>query len=185
MALYLKFAIPIVVLYYLIKKNPFYQSYPAMLPGMVITIILLLISAIKYSKVTNMLVHQVHMDPTGTELTFIYKNQMFRRFRNDKPEQTMTIAQLVDPPQGEDYKPLAGELFPTKYPLENPKELLAWGYFFRKYYITQRLFLSFAKKPQYCNYEVLVNAFTQKVMNMSKAEIIRLNTSQMSQQEFE
>lgn len=125
------------------------------------------------------------MDPTGTELTFIYKNQMFRRFRNDKPEQTMTIAQLVDPPQGDEYKPLAGELFPTKYPLENTKELFAFGYFFRKYYITQRLFLSFAKKPQYCNYEVLVNAFTQKVMDMSQAEIIRLNTSAMSQQDFE
>jgi len=88
----MKYAIPIAILYYLIKKNPFYQSYPAMLPGMVIAVVLLLISAVKYSKVTNMLVHQVHMDPTGTELTFIYKNQLFRRFRNDKPEQTMTIA---------------------------------------------------------------------------------------------
>lgn len=125
------------------------------------------------------------MDPTGTELTFIYKNQLFRRFRNDKPEQTMTIAQLADPPQGEGYKPLAGDLFPTKYPLEDAKRIRAWGYFFRKYYITQRLFLSFAKKAQYCNYEVLVNAFTQKVMDMSKAEIIRINTSDMGLKEFE
>ena len=62
------------ILYKLIKKNPFYQSYPAMLPGMFIAFIILGISMIKYSKVTNMLVHQVHMDPTGTELTFIYKN---------------------------------------------------------------------------------------------------------------
>jgi hypothetical protein len=62
------------ILFYLIRKNPFYQSYPAMLPGMFIAFIILGISMIKYSKVTNMLVHQVHMDPTGTELTFIYKN---------------------------------------------------------------------------------------------------------------
>jgi hypothetical protein len=43
------------------------------------------------------------MDPTGTELTFIYKNAFFRRFRNDRPEQSILISQLVDPPQGNDY----------------------------------------------------------------------------------
>ena len=57
-----------------------------MLPAMFIGVIALVFSMVKYSKVTNMLVHQVHMDPTGTELTFIYKNAFFRRFRNDKPE---------------------------------------------------------------------------------------------------
>jgi positive regulator of sigma E activity len=77
-----------------------------MLPAMFIAIIGLLFSMVKYSKVTNMLVHQVHMDPTGTELTFIYKNAFFRRFRNDKPEQSILISQLVDPPQGDDYVPL-------------------------------------------------------------------------------
>ena len=82
-ALYLKFLVPIAVMIYLIRKNPFYQSYPAMLPGMVIALILTIIGLIRYSKVSNMLIHQVHMDPTGTELTFIYKNQVFRRFRND------------------------------------------------------------------------------------------------------
>ena len=82
-ALYLKFLVPIAVMIYLIRKNPFYQSYPAMLPGMVIAFILTIIGLIRYSKVSNMLIHQVHMDPTGTELTFIYKNQVFRRFRND------------------------------------------------------------------------------------------------------
>jgi hypothetical protein len=92
-----------------------------MLPAMTISFFLLVFSMIKYSKVTNMLVHQVHMDPTGTELTFIYKNQMFRRFRNDKPEQSILISQLVDPPQGDLYKPLDGILFPTEYPYKTPK----------------------------------------------------------------
>jgi len=62
-----------------------------MLPAMTITLIALFLSMIKYSKVTNHMVHQVHMDPTGTELTFIYQNQLFRRMRNDVPEQTMMI----------------------------------------------------------------------------------------------
>jgi hypothetical protein len=77
------------------------------------------------------------MDPTGTELTFIYKNQFFRRFRNDKPEQTILISQLVDPPQGPEYRPLSGDLFPKTYPFENPELTTNMGsYFFRKYYIT-------------------------------------------------
>ena len=135
--LYMKFLVPMAILIYLIRKNPFYQTYPIMLPGMSIAVVLLGISTIKYSKVTNMLVHQVHMDPTGTELTFIYKNAFFRRFRNDKPEQTIMIAQLVDPPQGDDYKPLSGDLFPTEYPIKNAEELRNQGsFFFKKYYIT-------------------------------------------------
>lgn len=96
--LYLKFIVPIAVLIYLIKKNPFYQSYPVMLPMMVIATVVLIINMIKYSKVTNMMVKQVLMDPTGSELTFVYQNQFFRRMRNDKPEVTLMTAQLVDPP---------------------------------------------------------------------------------------
>ena len=55
--LYLKYLVPMAVLVYLIKKNPFYKSYPIMLPGMTIAFILMAISMMKYSKVTNMLVH--------------------------------------------------------------------------------------------------------------------------------
>ena len=55
--LYLKYLIPLGTLIYLIRKNPFYQSYPAMLPAMFIGVIGLIFSMVKYSKVTNMLVH--------------------------------------------------------------------------------------------------------------------------------
>lgn len=72
--LYLKFLVPIVVLVYLIRKNPFYQSYPIMLPVMIASVAGLVVGLVKYSKVTNMMVHQVLMDPTGSELTFIYQN---------------------------------------------------------------------------------------------------------------
>jgi hypothetical protein len=57
--------------------------------------------------------------------------------RNDVPEQTMMIHQLIDPPQGEDFIPLAGDLFPTEYPIKDPYTMFNFGsYFFRKYYIT-------------------------------------------------
>jgi len=32
------------------------------------------------------------MDPTGTELTFIYKNALARKLRADIPEQTIMIS---------------------------------------------------------------------------------------------
>jgi len=57
------------------------------------------------------------------------------------------IAQLVDPPQGPDFKPLSGDLFPTEYPLSDPDHARKQGsYFWRKYFITQRLFFSFSKQ---------------------------------------
>jgi len=36
---------------------------------------------VKYSRRTNHMVHQILLDPTGTELTFIYKNQFSRKMR--------------------------------------------------------------------------------------------------------
>jgi len=38
--LYLRFTVPLVLLYYGIKKNPFYKSYPIMLPFMIILFII-------------------------------------------------------------------------------------------------------------------------------------------------
>ena len=65
---------PLAVLAYLIKKNPFYTSYPAMLPFMVAAFMILFYRMVKYSRKTNHMIHQILMDPTGTELTFVFKN---------------------------------------------------------------------------------------------------------------
>ena len=107
--------------------------------------------------------------------------------RNDKPEQPVLIQQLVDPPQGGHYKPLPGDKFPKTYPVdfEDVESAAGLSYFYRKYYITQRLFFSFAKKPMYCNYELMVNAFNQKVIDMSKADIVLVKTSESSRDDFE
>ena len=72
--MFLKFIIPVIGLIYLIRKNPFYRSYPAMLPAMIISAILLAGGGVVYSKQTNKLVRQILLDPTGTELTFVYAN---------------------------------------------------------------------------------------------------------------
>ena len=87
------------------------------------------------------------------------------------------IPQLVDPPQGGYFKPLVGDLFPTNYPLTD-EDKMGLSYFYRKYYITQRLFFSFAKKAMYCNYEVMVNALNQKIIDLSEAEIVLVRSTE-------
>ncbi len=56
--------------------------------------------------------------------------------RNDQPEASVLINQLVDPPQGDEYLPLSGDLFPTEYPIDKGEQRWQLGYFFKKYYIT-------------------------------------------------
>ena len=46
------------------------------------------------------MVHQILLDPTGVELTFIYKNQLARKLRTDMPEVRMLVSQMMNPPQG-------------------------------------------------------------------------------------
>lgn len=89
--LYLRFLVPLALLYYGIKKNPFYKSYPVMLPFMVILFAIVFYRTIKYSRRTNHMVHQILLDPTGTELTFVYKNQFLRKMRQDSVEKTLMI----------------------------------------------------------------------------------------------
>lgn len=48
------------------------------------------------------------MNPNGQELTFVFANQRLRKFRSDSLETTVPISSLVDPPQGDNYKPLSG-----------------------------------------------------------------------------
>ena len=72
--LYLRYLVPLAILAYLIKKNPFYTTYPVMLPFMIAFFFIAFYRMVKYSRKTNHMVHQILLDPTGTELTFVYKN---------------------------------------------------------------------------------------------------------------
>lgn len=55
--LYLRFLIPLAGLFYLIRKNPFYKTYPIMLPIMIIALIATMMRTVKYSRSTNHMVH--------------------------------------------------------------------------------------------------------------------------------
>lgn len=54
--LYLRFLVPLAVLAVLIKKNPFYRSYPIMLPVMISMWFIVLYRAVRYSRRTNRMV---------------------------------------------------------------------------------------------------------------------------------
>lgn len=182
--LYLKFLIPICALIYLIKKNPFYKSYPIALPMMFIVLFYVFFKTTRYSAKTNRMVHQILMDPSGTEVTFVYKNRFFRKMRNDNLEETLLVQSLVNPPQGNEYVPLKGQLFPEKYPFRF--ELLDDGqYFWLKYYVSQHNFFALAKKPDYVNYEILCNVFATKTINFSQAKMYKFNSTQMTRIESE
>jgi hypothetical protein len=70
-----------------------------MLPFMVILFAIVFYRMVKYSKRTNHMVHQVLLDPTGTELTIVFKNEWLRKLRQDSVERTMVISNLANPPQ--------------------------------------------------------------------------------------
>lgn len=97
----------------------------------------------------------------------------------------MLIGSLQDPPQGPNFKPLSGDLFPKSYPPTQDEKRGMGSYFYRKYYISQRLFFSFAKKANYCNHEIMTNALQTNLIDLSKAQIVKLETSNYSQNDFE
>lgn len=55
--LYLRFLVPLAGLTYLIRKNPFYRTYPIMLPIMIVGWFATLILTVRYSRKTNHMVH--------------------------------------------------------------------------------------------------------------------------------
>jgi hypothetical protein len=182
--LYLRFIIPIVALIYLIKKNPFYKSYPIMLPLMVIVLMTYFYKCMRYSAKTNRMVHQILIDPSGTEVTFIYKNRFARKLRNDNLEDTVLVQSLVNPPQGAEYTPLKGQLFPEEYPFRFEK-LGDYNYFWLKYYISQNMLFALAKRPNYVNYEVLCNVFATRSIDFSQAKVYKFFTTKMSRFQLE
>lgn len=57
-----------------------------------------LIQTVKYSRKTNHMVHQILLDATGSELTFVFKNQFIRKLRSDQLEATHMVSNMMNPP---------------------------------------------------------------------------------------
>jgi len=76
------------------------------------------------------------------------------------------VSNMMNPPQGEEYRPLPGDLVPEEFPFPY-SDIFSYNYFWHKYYLTQRSFFAIAKRPQYVNYEVLCNSLATKVIDFS------------------
>lgn len=90
------------------------------------------------------------------------------------------INNLINPPQGGNYRELPGDLFPEQYPFDF-KSLFNTQYFWLKYYISQRAFFAIPKRPMYVNYEILCNAMATNVIDLSEAEIYQVKNSEMTE----
>ena len=80
---------------------------------------------------------------------------------------------------------MSGTLFPSEYPFDFRVPHQNLGYFFLKYFVSQNSFFALAQRPIYINYEVLVNAFNQNVIDFSHADIHELQSTKMSEKELE
>ena len=105
-----------------------------MLPIMIVMWCFTLWRAVIYSRRTNRMVQQILLDQTGSELTFVYKNQTTRRIFGHQTEETHMVQGMHNPPQL-GFKPLGGCLFPKEYPF-NYKAIHDYNYFWLKYFIS-------------------------------------------------
>ena len=94
------------------------------------------------------------------------------------------ISNLLNPPQGDEYRALFGDTFPEKYPFDYSR-IFDYRYFWLKYYVSQRNLFAIPKKPIYVNYEVLCNVFATKIIDLSKADIILVKSSEIGREAFE
>jgi hypothetical protein len=58
-----------------------------------------------------------------------------RRLRADRLEETLMVAQLLDPPQGSEYRVPIGQPFPNQHPFDMAI-IYDMRYFWYKYYIS-------------------------------------------------
>lgn len=138
------YIVGLAVLAYGIRKNPFYRSYPIMLPIMAFAFLFVFIAMVRKARKMNNLVSDILLDPSGQELTFVFRNQLLRKMRNDRTEVTLPITSLVNPPQGDNYQQFTEEPFPEKYPFDFKTLISGKGFWF-KYYISQRTFFALYK----------------------------------------
>lgn len=96
----------------------------------------------------------------------------------------MMVSNLMNPPQGAEYRPLLGELFPEQFPF-NYRNIFNHRYFWNKYWLTQRNCFAIAKRPHYVNYEILCNSMATRIIDFSQVEIYELMNDEMSREELE
>ena len=84
-------------LVYYIKTNPFYISYPVMLPIMSFTLVGYLIYYFNYIKKLQNVVSEIWLDKSGYECRIVYNNMRYRKMRGKQVEEIVLNGSLVSP----------------------------------------------------------------------------------------
>ena len=90
-ALYLKYIVPFGGLIYLIRKNPFYKRMPVALPLMMVAAIALFLRIVRFSSKTNVLISEIWLDRSASELTFTFQNARWRTLTGEPATETRLV----------------------------------------------------------------------------------------------
>lgn len=93
----LRYVIPMGGLHYLIKFNPFYMTYPVMLPIMVLSYVYYIFALLNFLRSLQKIVDEIWLDKTGSEIRVVYRNRSYRKFRGVTGEEIIMNSSLVSP----------------------------------------------------------------------------------------
>eukprot|EP00331_Platyophrya_macrostoma_P026640 CAMPEP_0176442712 /NCGR_PEP_ID=MMETSP0127-20121128/21988_1 /TAXON_ID=938130 /ORGANISM="Platyophrya macrostoma, Strain WH" /LENGTH=183 /DNA_ID=CAMNT_0017827797 /DNA_START=246 /DNA_END=797 /DNA_ORIENTATION=- len=178
---YSKYIVPFCVFANLIANNPFYTTFPAALPLMFYAEIWLLRKMYLLKKHYRHIVSEVYLLKDGETLEIVYMNKFWRKLKNDDLANLYYIPTLVTPQTDENTKPLTGDLFPEEYPYS---DINPTGYAWTKYYRNPNSYFLLPKYANYVDYELLVAAFSGKMIELTKQNTVEIDHDKKERYEF-
>ncbi len=89
---------------------------------------------------------------------------------------------MVTPPADDTSKPLGGDLFPEEYPFTDVNPT---GYSWSKYFRNPNNYFLLPKYANYIDYEILVAAFSGKMIEVTKQNTVELDHDKKEQYKFQ
>jgi hypothetical protein len=125
-----------------------------MLPLMVFSVSFLCLDFLRFMKSLQNIVEEIWLDKSGNEVRIIYRNRSYRQFRGAQTEEKLLNSAMISPAgkseaMAGNYKIMLknlppGHKFPEVPPFDE-REVVTFGHFWRKYYITRRNYYLIAK----------------------------------------
>jgi len=179
--MYMKYLAPMGILGKLIAVNPFYMTFPVALPIMIFAELYLLKKVYDQKKLLRNVVGEIYLLKDGETLEVIYESKFWRKMKSDALSNYYYIPSLKAPENDEQNAPLKGDLFPEEFPFTDLKSA---GWAWRKYFRNPRKYFIMPKNANYKNMEILVAAFSGKVIDTSKPNIVEIDHDVKEQYEM-
>lgn len=78
---------------------------------------------------------------------------------------------------------IIGDIFPKNFP-PNKTDFFKVKYFWHKYFLSKKNYFLLAKNATYMDYEILINVFNGKNIDLSKAIILNVNKEGINYNEY-